>query len=124
MNKNIKLNFKEGEIESKLVVWNKDYITAEKVDYIIMAECLYYEKWHDDLLGTIKALMHDKSVCLIIAPKRGNSMQLFIEKAKTDFVCEVNESITPEVDKKIEDMSKDPLFNPNEHKPYLIKLYY
>ena len=70
-------------------------------------------------------MMHEKSMCIIIAPKRGVTMDQFLGKVTETkaFKYEISESITEEVDKLIEGIKTHKLYREIEHKPYLIKMW-
>lgn len=55
-----------------------------------------------------------------MAPKRGNTMEKFLEKCKKYFYYEITDKILPEIDSKIIEISKQKLYRETEHKPYLI----
>jgi hypothetical protein len=87
---NIKLNnLNDKNIKSEFLIWNKynnfdDVIKSEedRYDYILMADCLFFKNYHDDLLHTINIFLKDTGTCIIVAPSRGKSMNVFLEKAK------------------------------------------
>ena len=122
--KNVKRNFGESGVEVKMLIWDKEFKAAEKFDYILIADCLYYVIYHDALIHTITELMHPKSTCIIIAPKRGVTMDQFMEKIALckAFKCSVTEHITEEVDAQIAAMATNKLYRSIEHKPYMITL--
>ena len=83
---------------------------------IIAADCLFCMHMHSDLITTIEELMHEKSVCIIIAPKRKGSLDAFIKLVK-----EIPSlSIKAEKENINDKLSKSPFFKEDEHQPYLV----
>ncbi len=113
-------------ITASQLIWDRSFKAPadSKSDVIIAADCLFCAPMHQDLLHTIAELMHENSVCILVAPKRKGTLDAFVklasETARLD--CAVSETITTEVDKTLEGLAKSPFFKLDEHKPYLIRI--
>ena len=95
-----------------------------RYDVIIAADCLFCAHMHLDLLHTMKELMHEKSVCYIIAPKRKGTLEDFRKAIEEvgGFKHEMKTKITEEVDNMVEAVHKSPFFKEDEHVPYLLTI--
>lgn len=60
-------------------------------DTIIAADCLFFKDFHDDLLWTLSRVLSiaSSSTVYLLQPRRGNTTQLFLEKASEYFDSEV-----------------------------------
>ncbi len=108
----------------RLLIWETGFKSAEKFDRILIADCLYYVKYHEALIHVMKEIMHKDSICVIVAAKRGVTMDQFMERlaATKAFGVEVSEHICEEVDQKIAEIKTQKLYRETEHKPYLVKI--
>jgi len=91
---------------------------------ILVADCLYCIPSHNALIQTFTELMHEESICIMIAPKRGYSLDTFIEQLRTipNLTFTISESITEHIDKQMEMLKKMKSYKESEHKPYLISI--
>jgi len=80
------------KIKSKVLLWEENYLNENnfKYDFVIISDCLFFKKFHLALVKTIKALLNKEGVCIIVSPKRGETMNLFIAKAKEYFEVKQN----------------------------------
>lgn len=54
----------------------------ERIQVVLIADCLFVKELHDALLHTIDVLLAaDDGHCYIMAPKRGGSLDEFVVKA-------------------------------------------
>jgi len=77
-----------GKIHAKKLVWAFDIKTEEKFDIILLSDCLFFKKFHNELEATLFELLNDNpdSYCLFANPMRGDSTKLFFELAQKRFV--------------------------------------
>jgi predicted nicotinamide N-methyase len=88
---NLKLNkLDDSKINADLLKWtrnsfciNKDY--HKIFDFILISDCLFFEKFHDDLVFTIEYLLINNGKCIIVCPERGTTMFDFLTKASKIF---------------------------------------
>lgn len=53
----------------------------QKYELIMGADCLFFDNFHKALLDTLKKAMDSSSVTVFVNPKRGNTTQLFLDRA-------------------------------------------
>jgi predicted nicotinamide N-methyase len=90
---NIKYNgLDESKVGAKFLLWNRfntydDIVNNEdnQYDVILLSDCLFFKSYHDDLIHTIHSHLKKSGACIIVTPSRGNSMSIFLEKAKSSF---------------------------------------
>lgn len=51
-------------------------------DVILAADCLFFDEARNDFVSTIAHCLSDSGIALISAPKRGNTLDLFVQCAK------------------------------------------
>ncbi len=121
---NVSHNFLSGtDVSAELLLWDTTFSSpGRKFDVILVADCLYCIPYHAQLLHTVVELMHESSVCIMTAPKRGYSLEKFIERLNGEpgLKYSVNEKITDKVDARVKQLQGMKSFSESEHKPYLI----
>lgn len=89
IDKSINLNFNNvfnnnSALNAVCFDWsNKDfelYKSNKLFDFIIISDCLFFTKYHNDLIFSIRSLLKVNGECIIISPKRGSTMDDFLEK--------------------------------------------
>lgn len=104
------------------MIWDEAYKSDCKYDMILIADCLFFKDYHHALIHVLKELMHDKSVCLILAPQRGGTLKLFLERASGVFTHKFLDLNDEKFIKMGEQMKKHPTYNPDSHEQFLIQL--
>ena len=93
LNFNISENFSENTIiQSKVLLWEEDLPNeTNPYDFVIISDCLFFIKYHLALVKTIKSLIanSENGVCIIVSPKRGETMNNFLEKSKEYFNVQI-----------------------------------
>jgi predicted nicotinamide N-methyase len=87
LERNVALNFGErNDIFCKELLWdakaNNEY---GEFDIVLISDCLFFKNYHNDLVITIKRLLKKEGECIIIAPPRGDSMDIFLKIAEEFF---------------------------------------
>lgn len=90
------------EAATRLLVWDRTLTSLEvpragTFDYVVAADCLFFKDFHVDLVHTIKTLLSASGTCLLFAPLRGTTLDVFCELAKNDFDIEREERYDIEV---------------------------
>lgn len=77
-------NINTNNTFAKVLLWNRNIKIEDekdKFDIILISDCLFFRKYHIDLCHTIKEYLNSKGECIILSPKRGNSLKEFLEIA-------------------------------------------
>jgi len=114
------LGDKHGDLE-RLRVENGQ----ERFDFILAADCLFFQDFHDDLLWLLdNALAEMNGVVYLLQPRRGDTMAKFLEKASQVFEADVQENFCDEITAQLSRASAEPNsgFCANVHTPILVKL--
>jgi predicted nicotinamide N-methyase len=64
-------------------------INDETFDIVIAADCLFFKDFHDDFLYVLTHSLRPGGLCFLLQPRRGGTMDLFLEKIKFSSVFEV-----------------------------------
>lgn len=93
---NNKHSFNEGNtVNASTFVWDRNKIITDKYDYVIIADCLFFEKYHIDLVINIKNLLNDSGKCIIMSPPRGKTMDNFLNICiENNLIIECKENFT------------------------------
>jgi predicted nicotinamide N-methyase len=85
-------------ITTELLEWsNVAGLQGRHWDVIVGVDCLFFKDYHDSLIAMLRCIMYPESVALFFQPKRGDTMQLFIDKASEFFNIAVTADYSPEV---------------------------
>jgi len=87
LERNVALNFGERkDIFCKELLWDaKANNEFGEFDFVLISDCLFFKNYHNDLVITIKRLLKKEGECIIIAPPRGDSMDIFLKIAEEYF---------------------------------------
>lgn len=113
-------------VECCLLQWSKDtnYGDLEnRFDYIICADCLFFDEFREDLCTTIWKLLRMDGTCLIFAPNRQNTFHKFVDMAKLHFECMIVHDYDMEVwERHLYEKENNPDYDEDLHYPLLLKL--
>jgi len=113
-------------VECCLLQWSKDtnYGDLEgRFDYIICADCLFFDEFREDLCATIWKLLKLEGTCLIFAPNRSNTFHKFVDMAKLHFECMIVHDYDMEVWERHQyEKDNNPDYDEDLHYPLLLKL--
>ncbi|XP_022093602.1 calmodulin-lysine N-methyltransferase-like [Acanthaster planci] len=73
--------------------WNKRQTFEDlngHFDHVISADCLFFDRFRQDLVDTIDVLLKPKGVATIFAPHRGKTLEDFCQLARPRFTVEVD----------------------------------
>lgn len=94
-----------------------------KYDFILCADCLFFDESRSALVDSINYFLAEGGKALVMAPKRGKSMNLFIKKCMSSGLhCEIFTYYNKEVWDRHQKLRHSPLYNEDIHYPILIKL--
>lgn len=85
--------FGSTHVSCDVLLWDslslkEDYLG--KFDYVIGADCLFFEEFHRGLVSVIRNLLKNEGTALIFAPRRGNTLEQFCSVAEEFFHVEQN----------------------------------
>lgn len=89
-----KERFGATSVSHDILLWDSSSLKEDwlgKFDYVICADCLFFEHLHHELALVIyKLLKPNGGIALIFAPRRGNTLEQFCSDAETYFHVEQN----------------------------------
>lgn len=90
-------------------------------DYVLSADCLFFNEVHQELLLLIKKLLKpEKGIAILFAPKRGHTLEQFCDVAKNYFEVDCTEHYNDQVWKIRNEMPEN--FILDRHYPIKIVL--
>ncbi|XP_013386089.1 calmodulin-lysine N-methyltransferase isoform X2 [Lingula anatina] len=113
-------------VKSEVLLWNKDGNfgnLTESFDFIICADCFFFDQYREDLAHTIFKLLKDQGEAIIFAPRRGSSFQAFKDIAESLFEMTETENYDSLIWRKHTKMKTNPdVYDENIHYPLLLHL--
>lgn len=96
---------------------------TEKFDYILCADCLFFDDARSDLVDAIWHFLSDTGVCFVMAPRRGHTFDVFLE-------CAIRKGLEGNIfaryDERIWErhleLKKSNFYDENIHYPILVQL--
>lgn len=96
---------------------------AEKFDYILSADCLFFDEARDALIDTIWSYLSDTGTALVMAPRRGTTLETFVNGARQKgFQCIVEQRYNETIWQRHLQLKVSSTYDENIHYPILIKL--
>lgn len=96
---------------------------AEKFDYILCADCLFFDEARSALVDAIWHFLSESGVCYVMAPRRGHTFDLFVECAiRKGFVCNVLARYDERIWERHLELKKSSFYEENIHYPILVQL--
>lgn len=109
---------KWGE-ESKICMPVERY----KYDFILCADCLFFDNIHTALLETIWYYLSSTGTALIMAPDRNETLNWFIATAQQfGFKCSLHQRYNSQIWQKHLELKESSIYDENIHYPKLLKL--
>ncbi|CAF1535861.1 unnamed protein product, partial [Didymodactylos carnosus] len=113
-------------IESRILLWNRnttDENLKERFDFVLSADCFFFEELHHDFCHTVQYMLKDEGVSINFAPKRAETLEKFLKIAKNYFDCDLYDYYDDCVwQKHIEAKSTNENYSPDIHYPLLVVL--
>lgn len=113
-------------VECCLLRWEKDtyYDDLEKrFDYIICADCLFFDEAREGLCHTIYKLLKQDGLCFIFAPNRKNTFHKFVDYAKAYFECVIVNNYDDEVwTKHMREKENNDMYDQDLDYPLLLQM--
>ncbi|WOL10826.1 calmodulin-lysine N-methyltransferase isoform X1 [Canna indica] len=103
--RNISVNakvFGATKVKPMTLHWNQnvDSDVSRTFDIIVASDCTFFKEFHGSLACTVKSLLKDSemSEAIFLSPKRGNSLDKFLEKIKEN---ELNYELVENYDTRV-----------------------
>lgn len=96
---------------------------TEKFDYILCADCLFFDEARSALVDAICHFLSDSGVCFVMAPRRGTTFDLFVECAiRKRLMCNVFVRYDEHIWERHLELKKSNFYDENIHYPILVQL--
>eukprot|EP00743_Colponemidia_sp_Colp-15_P010545 GILK01011626.1.p1 GENE.GILK01011626.1~~GILK01011626.1.p1 ORF type:complete len:304 (+),score=31.42 GILK01011626.1:32-943(+) len=101
-----------------------DTSMRELFDVIVAADCCFFKDFHIDLVHVLDRLLSPNGTAYIMAPKRGDSLDVFIEHCRNSLDVQILQHYEDQVSQKHSIFIRDEphLYDPNIHYPLLLLL--
>ncbi|CAF0957053.1 unnamed protein product [Rotaria sordida] len=114
-------------IESRVLIWTRqlnDPNLKQRFDFIISADCFFFEDLHHDLCHTIYYMLKDSGVAINFAPYRSKSLNRFVSIAERySFECSVFDHYDEDVfNKHLQAQQINKHYSSDLHYPILVIL--
>ena len=123
--------FGQTKVSAEVLVWDKSFLLQpspydEKFDYVICADCLFFEEVHVELVQVMLKLMKPNGAAVIFAPRRSGTLDRFCRAATKHFSVEINDQYDAVVSRRHEEALKqfreNDMYNPDLHFPLYLHL--
>lgn len=86
-------------VETRLLEWSAglQQLPAGSIDVVIGSDCLFFRDFHDSLIALLAHTITPNGRIVLLQPMRSGTMDLFLDKARSFFDCEVTRDYLPEV---------------------------
>lgn len=123
--------FGNTRVCSELLRWEPSFLEVasahdSKYDWIICADCLFFDGLHLSLVKTMLKLLKPWGKVLILAPKRSGTMDTFVSIAQDVFEVQIQERYDEEVWKRhnmLVSSADNDQYKPDLHFPVLLTLH-
>lgn len=86
--KSVERNAFACDVRSGILQWGREEV-YETFDVILSADCLFFDEARNDLVDTIFDFLAERGVALVMAPRRGSTLDVFVAAAVAKgFDCE------------------------------------
>ncbi|XP_071439566.1 calmodulin-lysine N-methyltransferase-like isoform X1 [Hetaerina americana] len=93
-----------------------------KYDIVLCADCLFFDDDRKDLIETIWTVLNENGVGLVMAPRRGDTLDKFLDEAKSKFHCTIDHCYNEHVWKRHLELKKHCEYDEDIHYPLLLQL--
>lgn len=114
-------------VKCSMLKWEQIYEVPEgheRFDYILSADCLFFDEARPALVDTMWAYLSDSGMAMVMAPRRGSTLDAFIDVARAKgFRCEVVERYNEDIwQRHLQLKASSGTYDEDIHYPILIKL--
>ncbi|XP_041354406.1 calmodulin-lysine N-methyltransferase-like [Gigantopelta aegis] len=119
--------FGSTQVNTRVLKWGPSGVDADlqdKFDYILCADCLFFEEGRQDLVDTLYSLLKTDGEAILFAPSRGETFQLFVDLAVSTFSVTTSEVYDERIQSMHHQMKAKGLdhYDENLHFPLYLKL--
>ena len=124
--------FGRTNTSAEVLVWDKSFLQQVhphdgKFDYVICADCLFFEEVHVELVQVIlKLLKPDGGAAVIFAPRRNGTLGRFCRVARKHFLVEISDQYDALVSRRheaaLKQFGENDMYNPDLHFPLQLRL--
>ena len=117
--------FGHTRVLAEVLVWDNSFLRSvsphdARFDYIICADCLFFEEVHNELVQVMLKLLKPNGTVILFAPKRSGTLDRFCTIAKQKFAVKINHQYDALIWEKHESAVKDSStrgYTPDLHYP-------
>uniref|UniRef100_A0A182NF02 Calmodulin-lysine N-methyltransferase n=1 Tax=Anopheles dirus TaxID=7168 RepID=A0A182NF02_9DIPT len=126
--KSLVLNNFSCTIKSSVLKWEQSEVPsdhdASRYHFILSADCLFFDESRSQLIDTIWHALADEGVALITAPRRGQTLTLFLnECVARGFQYELHQCYNEAIWARHLELKQTDGYDENIHYPLLVKMY-
>lgn len=114
------------EVECSVLKWEDvvdDVNDSERFDYIISADCLFFDCARTAYIETLWKYMKSTGFGLIMAPQRGQTLKKFVQQAEErGFICNIQKFYHTVIWQKHLELLRTMYYDENIHYPVLIEV--
>ncbi|XP_035774190.1 calmodulin-lysine N-methyltransferase-like [Anopheles albimanus] len=126
--KSLVLNKFSCTIKSSVLKWDgrtvRELTGGERYQFILSADCLFFDESRSQLIDTMWLLLAEEGVALITAPRRGNTLSLFLnECVARGFHYELLQCYNEAIWARHLELKLMDGYDENTHYPLLVKMY-
>ncbi|XP_049538533.1 calmodulin-lysine N-methyltransferase [Anopheles darlingi] len=126
--KSLVLNKFNCTIKSSVLKWDgrtvRELTGGEHYQFILSADCLFFDESRSQLIDTVWLLLAEEGVALITAPRRGNTLSLFLnECVARGFHYELLQCYNEAIWARHLELKLMDGYDENTHYPLLVKMY-
>lgn len=123
--------FGPTSVSAEVLVWDESFLQQlcphdRKFDYVICADCLFFEEVHVELAQVILKLLKPSGAALIFAPRRNGTLDRFCRVARKHFSVEVSDAYDAVVSRRhqaaLAQFGENDMYNPDLHFPLQLRL--
>ncbi|XP_058056635.1 calmodulin-lysine N-methyltransferase [Anopheles bellator] len=124
--KSLVLNKFNCTIKSSVLKWDRSAVGSvePKYQFILSADCLFFDESRSQLIDTVWLLLAEEGVAIVTAPRRGNTLGLFLnECVARGFHYELLQCYNEAIWARHLELKLMEGYDENIHYPLLVKLY-
>lgn len=123
----VRLNDLNSFIKTSILKWeslpSKSSMEYRRYDYILCADCLFFDESRNSLVDAINFFLSPDGTAIVVAPKRGNSIEMFVRSCMDrGFKTEIHYRYSEDIWQKYFTIEKSNVHDDYIQYPILIEL--